>query len=138
MIADSLNKVYANFDPLLPLPGHSELYVERKKNPLSKIKWDLLNYNPITIPPKLLFSGHRGSGKSTELNRLIADEEMKERYFIVHYSVREVLDIAGLDYTDLLLSVGAQVFAKAIDEKVKLRKRLLDELNRWRGTIPLM
>ena len=133
MIADNLRKIYTNFDPLMPLSGDSELYVERRNNPLGEMEWDLMNDNP--IPPKFLFSGHRGSGKSTELNKLMANVEIKGKYFIVHYSVREVLDVASLDYTDLLLSIGAQIFIKADDEKLKLRKKLLDELDRWKGTI---
>jgi len=137
MIANSLREAYNNFDPLMPLPGNSEFYIERKKNPLRRIEWDLLNYDPSQNPirPKLLFSGHRGSGKSTELKRLMVDTEVQSAYFIVEYSVRDVLDIAGLDYTDLLLSIGAQIFARAVEDKLKLRERLLTELNSWRGIV---
>ena len=133
-IADNLDKAYINFDPFQPLPGDSEFYVGRKNNPLDRMGRALLRENP--RPPKFLFSGHRGSGKSTELNKLMADTKIQDKYFIVHYSIKEVLDVAGLDYTDLLLSIGAQIFIKATDDgRVKLRKGLLDELNRWRSTV---
>lgn len=135
MIADNLNKIYTNFDPLLPLPGDSEFYVDRKNNPLNEMKWALLNDN--RIPPKFLFSGHRGSGKSTELNRLMVDEEIQEKYFIVHYSIRDILDPADLKYTDILLSIGLRIFIEATDGKLKLKKKLLDELNKWIGLVEI-
>jgi len=132
MIESDLNKVYINFDPLMPLPGDSEFYVERPNNPMNQMKTELLRDSP--RPPKFLFSGHRGSGKSTELNRLMVDREVQDRYLIVHYSIKEVLDVAGLEYTDVLFSIGAQVFIKATEDgKLKLRRKLLDELKRWIG-----
>lgn len=133
MLAKDLDQVYINFDPTRPLPGISEFYVNRENNPLDEMKRALLRDS--FIPPKLLFSGHRGSGKSTELNRLMADQKMQEKYFIVHYSIMEVLDTAGLDYTDLLVSIGAQIFIKANDIKLELKDKLLNELYRWKETI---
>lgn len=135
MIAKDLDQAYTNFDPARPLPGVSEFYVKRRRNPLDSMKRALLRDS--LTSPKFLFSGHRGSGKSSELNRLMAYPEMQEKYFIVHYSVGDVLDPAGLDYTDLLLSIGAQIFIKATDDvnKLSLKEGLLKELQKWMGAI---
>lgn len=133
MIAKDLDTAYINFDPSQPLPSVSEYYVKRKYNPLEQIKRDLLR--PNVHQPKFLFSGHRGSGKSTELNRLIAYPEIQERYFTVQYSVRDVLDTAGLDYTDLLVSIGAQIFIEADKTNLKMRDKLLDRLSGWKSSI---
>lgn len=134
MIAKDLDQIYMNFDPARPLPGVSEFYVKRKRNPLASMKRTLLHDS--FVAPKLLFSGHTGSGKSTELNRLMAYPEIQEKYFTVHYSIRDVLDPAGLEYTDLLLSIGAQIYIKATDEaNLKLEAGILDELRKWIGTI---
>jgi len=134
MIAKDLDQAYINFDPAQPLPGVSPFYVQRERNPLDKIKRALLRSSPLS--QKFLFSGHRGSGKSTELNRLMAYPEIQEKYFIVHYSVRDVLDPAGLEYTDLLLSIGAQIFIEAREKgKLRLKKKLLEELRRWMGAL---
>jgi len=132
--AVDLDKAYVNFDPARPLPGTSGFYIQRPNNPLDAMKRDLLRDS--LVPQKFLFSGHRGSGKSSELNKLMEYREIKDKYFIVHYSVKEVLDPAGLDYTDLLLSIGAQIFIKATeDSKLKLKQGLLDELKKWMGAI---
>jgi len=139
-IAENLGEVYTNFDPFAPLSTLSELrdfYVIRKKSPLERMKMELLYDN--TGNMKSLFSGHRGSGKSTELNKLVSDELIQSKYFVVKYSVKEVLDIAGLDYIDLLVSIGAQIFIKATEDgKLKLNKGVLDELERWLGTIEIV
>ena len=113
MKANKLKDVYKNFDPVVPLSSNSEFYVERKDSPLDEIKEYLLRENQSEL--KILFSGHRGSGKSTELNQLMADDDIQIRYFITHYSVREVLDLASLDYVDLLFSIGAEIYSKAND-----------------------
>lgn len=129
MIAENLDQAYTNFDPARPLPGVSEFYIKREKNPLDKMKRGLLRDS--LIPPKFLLSGQRGTGKSTELNRLIAYPEIQERFFIVHYSIRDTLDPAGLHYIDLLLSIGAQIFIRAVDAGLKLRAGVLRKLARW-------
>lgn len=133
MKVDKLEDVYKNFDPLVPLPGNSEFYVQRKRNPLNNIRQILLRENP--SPLKILFSGHRGSGKSTELNQLMADDEIQKDYFVIHYSVKQVLDTAGLDYIDLLVSIGAQTYLKAQEMGLMDRDSLLNELDKWRSTI---
>jgi len=134
MKARDLRKVYTNFDPISPLtPDKLEFYVERKKGSFERMKWALTNDNE--IPPKYIFSGHRGSGKSTELSNLMVDKEILDKYFIVHYSVRDTLDIAGLDYTDLLVSIGSKIFDKAISHGIKQKKGVLDELQNWGSNI---
>ena len=126
MKANKLKDVYKNFDPVVPLSSNSEFYVERKDSPLDEIKEYLLRENQSEL--KILFSGHRGSGKSTELNQLMADDDIQIRYFITHYSVREVLDLASLDYVDLLFSIGAEIYSKANDLGLIYDNELLKKL----------
>lgn len=133
MIAEDLDQVYTNFEPTRALPGVSEFYVQRPKNPLGVMKRALMRES--FEPLKYLFSGHRGSGKSTELNRLMVYPDVNEKYFIVHYSVYDVLDIAGLDYTDLLFSIGAQIFIEADKQAITMRDSLLKQLREWGSAI---
>lgn len=56
------------------------------------------------LNPKILFAGHRGSGKSTEINRLIRD--IKDEYFVVKFSVRDETDIYNINHVDLDLFSG--------------------------------
>lgn len=50
--------------------------------------------------PKVLISGHKGAGKSTELNRLA--EELSDRYEVLHASVTSYLNENDVDARDLL------------------------------------
>ncbi|MEW5767549.1 MAG: hypothetical protein AB1797_07965 [bacterium] len=77
MIAQTLKQAMQVFDPNKPLES-DEYYVLREHNPLKKMEVYLLN-NPGF--QKILFSGHRGSGKSTELNRLFVSEAITSNFF---------------------------------------------------------
>ncbi len=83
------------------------------------------------INSKLLFTGHRGSGKSTELLRLARD--MEEHYFVVSYSVERVLDIQDITYVDVLLSMASQLVGMAQERSIYLENRLVENLIRWSG-----
>ncbi len=109
-----------------------EFYVDRDENPFGKLKALLRSSNAFN---KVLFTGHMGCGKSTELNRLVADEEISERFFVVKYSIFEVLDILDITYIDLLVSIGAMVFKKAIHKRLRIAPDLLNRLESWKKTI---
>lgn len=50
---------------------------------------------------KILFAGHRGAGKSTELNRL--KKAIEKDSFAIQFSVIEELDINDINYIDLVM-----------------------------------
>jgi hypothetical protein len=60
-----------------------------------------------------LFSGHRGSGKSTELLRLKAELE-KQGFHVVYFESDKSLDMTDIDISDILL-----VIARHISESLK-------------------
>jgi len=129
--ASDLKGAYENFDPTETLGPYSHFYVERENSPLHRIKTALLSK---AQSPKILFSGHRGSGKSTELNRLLMYPEISEKYFIVDYSAGKSFNPASTHCTDLLVSIGIQIFDKARSySKLAQEERLVDQLNRLIG-----
>lgn len=132
MKAKSLKQAISNFDPTKKLELDWEFYVDRAYNPLKQIKTYILNNKG---QQKILYSGHMGSGKSTELNKLMDEPEIKAEFFIVNYSVRDQLDPLNLNYIDVLISIGAKIFEKAIDEKVELDNDILEYLNGWKNKI---
>lgn len=133
VIADNLDLAWSNFDPFFTLPANCPFHVEREDKPLDRLKRALMRKHRQS--PKYFFSGHRGCGKSTELNRLAADDEIKERFFVVKYSVKEVCDVNNLDYVDILFSIGAQLYIHYIDAGKKLRPELIKELDGWKNSI---
>ena len=133
IIAEDLDLAWSNFDPFYPLPPNCPFHVEREGKPLNKLIRALLRQH--RQPPKYFFSGHRGCGKSTELNRLAADDEIKKKYFIVKYSIKDVCDIHNLDYVDVLFSIGAQLFLQYKDAGKELRSELVKDLEAWKNSI---
>ncbi|MEH2337161.1 hypothetical protein [Nostoc sp.] len=51
----------------------------------------------------ILFTGHRGCGKSTELKRI--QKQWEEQYHVIYLEVNEETDINDARYTDLYLIV---------------------------------
>lgn len=133
IVADNLDLAWSNFDPFFTLPANCPFHVEREDKPLDRLKRALMRQHRQS--PKYFFSGHRGCGKSTELNRLAADDEIKERFFVVKYSVKEVCDVNNLDYIDILFSIGAQLYIHYIDAGKELRPELIKELDSWKNSI---
>ena len=141
MQAKSLQKAIDNLNELQPLvfepqevqlnPAASpEFYMERSDSPLEELKVYLLNSSG---DQKILLTGHMGSGKSTELNRLAADPDLQDGFLIVKYGVRDVLNIIDITYTDFLLSFCAQLFIAAIDNEVAFQPSFLTQTTKWIG-----
>lgn len=135
IVAEDLDLAWSNFDPVFTLPADCPFYVEREGKPLNKLIRALMRQH--RQQPKYFFSGHRGCGKSTELNRLAADDEIKKRFYIVKYSVKDVCDVNNLNYVDVLFSMGAQLYIQYIDAGKELEPELLKELESWGRTLDL-
>ena len=123
-----LSQAISFFNPRLSLDQeHGDWYVERQDDPLEEMKIHLLND---TTDTKVLFSGHRGSGKSSLLDKLARDPDITEKFFVVPFSIEDALNVADLAYTDLLIAMAQWLF-NAADEQQMLDLSLLNDLNRW-------
>ena len=56
---------------------------------------------------KMLFMGHRGSGKSTELSLL--KQDISDQYEVIDYSIYEETDIENMTYIDLIFSIMSRL-----------------------------
>jgi hypothetical protein len=118
MKAQTLPDVIRAFDPMHPLRGEElkEWYIDRPGNPLKRMEIYLQGLGLANEPVKLLFTGHVGSGKSTTLNKLA--EELKRRFLIVPFDVRQSASIADLTYIDLILGMATSLFRRATESDV--------------------
>lgn len=127
--ASYLGKVIEYFNPMQSLDeSRMDWYVDRPDNPHDEIKVLLLN-DP--TPLKILFTGHIGSGKSSSLNCLTRDDEIRSKFFIVQFSVEHDLNIFDLTYSDLLLAIGKRLFDEADASGLQLADNLLTDLDKW-------
>jgi len=85
---------------------------------------------------KLLFTGHRGCGKTTELFRLKTKLE-EQGYFVVYFDVEEELDVADVSYLDVLVTLAQETERQLRESEVvtvELNPQLLEAVARWFGT----
>lgn len=71
----------------------------------------------------VLFGGHRGCGKSTELRRLAAKLRGPDRYFVVFIDALAELDVHNLRYSDILLAQ-----AKALVELLEAKNIVVEDV----------
>ncbi|MCP4696627.1 MAG: hypothetical protein GY862_07235 [Gammaproteobacteria bacterium] len=107
-------------------------YVERQDEALAEMKESLLTEDN---PLKILYTGHIGSGKSTELNKLSCDEEILKKFIVAPFSILRDYDPYDISYQDILLAIGSEIFSKARQINLKLSKRFLDQLDKAKDTV---
>jgi hypothetical protein len=130
MKASYLKQVIGYFDPMQSLDEeHKDWYVERPDSPEEAIKIYLINNSTDT---KILFSGHRGSGKTSTLSKLASDAEIRKTFFVVKFSIKDELNVADLIYTDLLLAIGHRLYEEG---KTWLDRRLKEDLDKWAAEV---
>lgn len=81
------------------------------RDPLSDVRAVLRNRLEDREDSKILFYGHGGSGKSTELNKLVG--ELKDSHLVVNFSVREEMSLTDVNSEDLILVLVERLAARA-------------------------
>ncbi len=135
MKATNLPQVLRYFDPKKALRGQdlNFWFVARRHSPRSRIEILLRNNN---TPSKVLMVGHRGSGKTTELNKLVG--ELDDKYFTIGFNTLEITGRTNPEYEDLMLTISTQVIRTCISSELiteplndKVQKRWRDLQNWW-------
>jgi energy-coupling factor transporter ATP-binding protein EcfA2 len=90
------------------------------------------NFNPKSIDEDenhyILFCGHRGCGKSTELNLIAQKLHRPDGYFVVQCDIMEDLDPNNIEYVDILFLVAQKIAEALHNADVSIDKRYIDEL----------
>lgn len=129
MKANNLIQALNLFNPKRPLLTQQELdnyFVERPRGSLVEMETYLRG---VEEEVKILFTGHRGSGKSTELSKLTS--LLKDQFFIINFSIAQSLNLYDLNYVDVILSMVLKLFQKAHEHKVRINKLLLQDIFDW-------
>jgi len=135
MKAHDLKQVIRFFDPTKPLSNVEELrvwYVERADTPRGRLRILLETQEE---PQKVLFVGHRGSGKTTELNKLAL--ELEAGFHTIGFNALEITGRTSPEYEDLMLAISTRVTRYCIEEKLIRRpiaepaERLWKDLYGW-------
>jgi len=133
-LAINLDEVYRACDPDRPLSAMDERYVDlsgvRGTNVIAKtISRSISRCDSLHFHQQLL-TGHRGSGKSTELLRLKAELEV-QKLFVIYIDAEELLDLVDLNYLDVLLSIAKETESVLRKQGIMLNDTLLENLSAW-------
>jgi hypothetical protein len=120
-------KIWSAFGPFEP--ARPETYVDCQS---VRGDWDVLVELGSTIVSSedktcQLFSGHRGSGKSTELTRRLNDYLTAQGYFVVYFAAdAEDIEPGDAQYADILLSC-----IRHIGKEIPIDKAIENPLIKW-------
>jgi energy-coupling factor transporter ATP-binding protein EcfA2 len=132
--ASRINEIYQLVDPEEPISRADPRYVD-----LSSARGDedfaryILRRVRNSRPGQYhchLVTGHRGCGKSTELLSLKAELE-KERFLVAYVDAYETLDIADVEYLDVLIAVITAWTELAREHGLPVRQELVKDIERW-------
>ncbi|MGV3724255.1 MAG: hypothetical protein ACO1SX_25450 [Actinomycetota bacterium] len=124
-LSEALNR----FNPLHPLREGEELtrfYVRRPYSPLGPL------YSYLRVqekPVKVLFMGHRGSGKSTELAKL--GSQLHDRFSVVHFQAGNTLNLNDVEPMDVVLGCGLAILNTVLDRDLDKSLDVWDDLETW-------
>ncbi len=133
MPAETLEKIYEYFRnrPIEP-EDFDELYVPadkgRGKPVYSRLKRRLTETPAGSL--KILFAGHRGCGKTTELLRLQKDIETD--FIVLNFSVARELDILNISYIEIFIVTMEKLFNFIRKEnRLEIDERLFENIVNW-------
>jgi len=136
--AESLEEVWkcVSQQPLQPGdPRYVSIPEGRDSNAVTKLRICVEDHDARANRfAKVVFLGHRGCGKTTELYRL--EHELKARFTSLHLTPDDSL-LPNLDYTDLLLWLVGSLVQRCAQEKVGLNHRLAEEAVQWFAEVSL-
>lgn len=111
-------------------PARGEFNLQRLYSQLNVDNQGNLHKPP--LKQYILFTGHRGCGKSTELLRIADHLHDPKRYYVVHLDCLETLDINNLKYSDVLLALAAALLKKLETQHgISMEQVHLSRLENW-------
>ncbi|MCC3470592.1 MAG: AAA family ATPase [Microcoleus sp. PH2017_29_MFU_D_A] len=132
--ATTLKAAYQVCNPLRSLEGADldRYYVDlsdvRKTEAIAGVS-NILDCQEPEQFTTILFTGHRGCGKSTELKRI--QKEWEKDYRVIYLEVNEETDINDVGYTDFYLIAIKRVEFEMRRLGLKLDSRLMENFEAW-------
>lgn len=122
--AATLLEVWKVFEPTLVVNPASEFYIQRTDTKLQKLNFDLKQSD---TDLHAFLCGHRGSGKTTELNRLCQDQELQDKYRTLFLTAQDFgSEVVHLTHDALMVEIGL-----ALAQQNEVPDSYGKELNDW-------
>ncbi|MGR3177506.1 MAG: hypothetical protein ACUZ8E_05580 [Candidatus Anammoxibacter sp.] len=135
MKAKNLEEVIEFFDSQKALtPANAKewesFYTETNRNEVEKI---ITEFCHKPKGHKILFGGHSGNGKSTELNRLIERPKIKDNFSVIMFDVKEVLNPNDIEIVELLLTICLNLLEFASTKSISSSPHIESEFKKIEG-----
>lgn len=125
--ATTMLEVWEVFEPTLVVNPASEFYIPRTDPKLQRLTFDLKQSR---VDLHAFLCGHRGSGKTTELNRLCLDQEIQNKYLTLFLSSLNFgSEVVHLTHDALLVEIGLALTEEG--RKWGMTDALANELDIW-------
>lgn len=114
MAGKTLSEAFNLLDPLRPVKPEQvpQLFVPRPHSPVEKIKAHLqMTVAEANRPQKLLFVGHRGAGKSSELAYL--STLLKDEFWTVFTPLYDIYQSPSANHTEVIFAMYLALLASA-------------------------
>ncbi len=133
-IANNIDDTYRACNPDIPLKANDARYVDLTESRGTKHIAKTITRNILrsdeNAQVKILFTGHRGSGKTTELFRL-KHELIKKDFFAIYMDIEELLDLGSLSYLDVLVAIAKEVEHSLAKAEMPISEDLLNNISKW-------
>jgi len=133
-LATNLKDAYDICDPVKPLQRedlekyYTPLLEARNTEAIAQVE-KILEQQDANKFSTILFTGHRGCGKSTELRRI--ERHWQKDYLTIFLNVEDETDINDVEYIDIYLTVIRQVETALRKLKVNLNGELIKSFENW-------
>ena len=133
MAAKTLEEVYDYFqNKPISLDDFDKFYVDADKG-RGRLTYTRLRRRLENDPDgslKILFAGHKGCGKTTELVRL--QKYIEKDFIVLNFSVVKELDILNINYIELFIVTMEKLFSFVKDEeRIEIDEKYIENISKW-------
>lgn len=83
---------------------------------------------------KIVFAGHRGCGKSTLLFRFSKQMQQELNYFVIFFSISDMVEMSAVDHINILYSIVIQLLSRASKRQIPIPQNLQKTALNWKNT----
>jgi energy-coupling factor transporter ATP-binding protein EcfA2 len=128
-----LKEAYRALDPAHPLDPDSPFYVPRPDNPVSRI---IAEFQMTDTPRQYLLTGHRGTGKTTELNRIA--EALSPHYAVQSINADSIIPLHDRVSDNLRDAILASAEGRDFPPGILSPNEMLRQRPPWRTRLVLI
>lgn len=114
--------LYVDLDAIRDVDYLHDLYFDLGYNPGKK------EFKIVSDYTKIIFSGHRGCGKSTELRRINKELNHPDRYFTVFIDLEKEVEVGSFQYTDFFSLLIHKLIQRLEEKKIDAGLNRLQDL----------